>query len=112
MTPDTRQTKFPVHGFYMLIGQTAVPVDDLMTWAEWFEHADRIVLRDELPGGVLVSTVFLGLDHGFTDGGAPILFETMVFHDGEGVEMERCSTWLEAEDQHRRVVTRAKQGAL
>ncbi len=59
---------------------------DLATWARWFETSpDRVVARDELPNGVIVSTVFLGLDHNFDDTGLPILWETMIFggkHDG------------------------------
>ena len=69
------------------------PVDDVIAWGEWFERAgrdgSRIVARDrdEHPGApdVLVSTVFLGLDHSFTDG-PPLLWETLIFggpHDGE-----------------------------
>jgi hypothetical protein len=38
----------------------------------------KIVGRAELHGGVLVSTVWLGLDHSFREG-PPIIFETMDF---------------------------------
>jgi hypothetical protein len=30
-----------------------------------------------------VSTVWLGMDHGFSDVGPPIIFETMIFGDGD-----------------------------
>lgn len=71
----------------------------------------RRVARDELPGGGLISTVFLGLDHRFDGGWPPILFETMVFGppiygDGgesyrrEGFAQERYATWAEAEAGH------------
>lgn len=54
-------------------------------------------------GASVVSTVFLGLDHQFGIG-PPILFETMIFTDGEPENFQRrCSTWLEAEAQHREV---------
>ena len=57
---------------------------DLMTWARWFENADRIIKQSERDG-VMVSTVFLGMDHSF-GGPVPVLWETMVFggeHDGD-----------------------------
>jgi hypothetical protein len=53
-----------------------------------------------------ISTVFLGLDHGF--GGPPKLFETMIFEDsgsGEEIYMARCFTYEEAEAMHKAAVT-------
>lgn len=88
-------------GKYILIGQTPVPEPDLLKWAAWFETADRIVFQTRL-GETLISTVFLGIDHNFSDTGPPLLFETMIFTNGtwEGVYQQRCATWLEAEAQH------------
>lgn len=69
---------------------------DWQKWAVWFEHANdlrRVGLTEV--GGSRVSTIFLGLDHNFSDSGPPILWETMVFGDleSEGYE-DRCSgTW-------------------
>jgi hypothetical protein len=66
-----------------------------------------VVLRTRILDVVEVSTVFLGLDHGFSGDGPPILFETMAFWLGpggpDGYEQERCSTWLEAERMHGRM---------
>jgi len=95
----------------MLDGKNAVVEPDLLTWARWFEtaHEERIVARTEV-GDVMVSTVFLGLDHCFTPDGPPLIFETLVFggpHDGE---MDRYSTWEEAEQGH--AVMLGKLGAL
>lgn len=106
-------------GRYILVGQTPVPEPDLLKWAHWFEHAERHVRLTRV-GPYEISTVFLGLDHnnarhlGRT---RPVLFETMVFlpemvyqkwHGHKITEClnicERCSTWLEAEAQHARVV--------
>ena len=57
---------------------------DVLQWAEWFERsADQRVVAQADVDGVLVSTVFLGVDHAI--GGHPSLWETMVFggrHDG------------------------------
>ena len=86
---------------YILKGHEPVRCDDLMKWAEWYETADRQV-RDTMQDEVRVSTVFLGLDHGF--GGRRELFETMVFVNGSSVDCERYSTWDEAEAGHQRWV--------
>lgn len=54
---------------------------DLMEWAKWFEIGTRRVKLDQV-GPIRVSTVFLGIDHGWGDG-PPILWETMIFCDEE-----------------------------
>jgi hypothetical protein len=82
-----------------------VECPDLMQWARWMESADRHV-RDTFRDDVRVSTVFLGLDHNFCDYGPPLLFETMVFVDGDGLEQERYSTWAEAEEGHAAMVAK------
>lgn len=57
-----------------------VPCEDILEWAAWFaQHPEaRVVEKTELPSGTTVSTVFLGIDHGFR-GGEPVLWETMMF---------------------------------
>lgn len=62
---------------------------DLMTWARWIETADRCVARTAI-GSVVVSTIFLGLDHSF-GGGPPILFETMVFNGSDDMQQRYCT---------------------
>lgn len=93
-------------GRYVLVGHEAKEEPDLLTWARWFEDSGRarIVDRTELGEAVVVSTVFLALDHRFSGEGPPILFETMVFGGDRHCETRRCSTWDEAIDQHARVV--------
>jgi hypothetical protein len=89
---------------YVLIGQSPVIEPDLMAWARWFEAADRIVAQTQIEATV-ISTVFLGLDHHYGKG-PPLLFETMIFTDGEAENYQkRCSTWLEAEAQHASAVS-------
>ena len=65
---------------YIIQDGKVVPEPDLIKWAMWFETADRHVALDKLPGGISVSTVFLGLDHRFTRQGQedPILWETLI----------------------------------
>lgn len=79
---------------------TPVPCSDAVAWAQWFERAtkdrSRIVAadRDEGPdgGGILVSTVFLGIDHRFGGGGPPILWESLVFGGPLDQTMRRYSS--------------------
>lgn len=92
MPPDPR--------FYTLVGKTPVRCLDPPAWAEWYEHADRVVQQTTLPH-CWVSTIFLGFDWGRDR----LLFETMVFWDETGPwEQVRCSTWHEARLQHAMVV--------
>ena len=93
--------------YYTLIGHEAVPCD-LMTWAHWFERADRIVAQDQI-GPLHVSTVFLGLDHNWF-GDEPHLFETMLFDACSDSYQNRCATWVQAEAMHAEgvAVARAK----
>lgn len=58
--------------------------DDLMTWARWIEKADRKLARDEPAPDIVVSTVFLGVDHDWGDG-PPILWETMILVRGKSL---------------------------
>ena len=88
---------------YVLMGQSAVLEPDLLKWAEWFQTANRLVKRTQVPGG-MISTEFLGVDLNFQEG-PPLLFETMTFVDGNESGCKRCSTWSEAEEQHDEAVT-------
>jgi len=102
-------------GHYVLIGKLAVPEPDLLKWAEWFEKSSvddsRIVARTQV-GGILISTVFLALDHSFNFSNdpeiLPILFETMAFKGGKGDDTWRCGTWEEAEAQHAAAVAQVR----
>jgi len=88
---------------YRLDGHNTVPVESAEEWAQAFsDRKKRRVARTEL-GTVVVSTVFLGIDHGFGTG-RPVLFETMVFGGEHDEYQERCCTWDEAEAMHARVV--------
>ena len=63
-------------------GKTPIPEPDLLKWAEWIEGTGKRRVSLSRLGesrGPRVSTVFLGLDHSFSDEGPPVLWETMVF---------------------------------
>jgi hypothetical protein len=87
-------------GHYVLDadGRTPLLEENFMEWARWFETSGeaRRVARTEVAGVGHISTVFLGLDHGFHEP-RPVLFETMSFL---GLEHEdyfnRYCTWDEA----------------
>lgn len=70
---------------YIMEGDKAVPCDDLYKWGEWLEKNERHIGLDHVGKDVKVSTVFLGLDHGFPWAGLqeadykPVLWETMIF---------------------------------
>lgn len=92
---------------YILDGHTPKRCDDLRAYMKWRQANSRRVAQDDI-NGVTVSTVFLGIDHGFGDG-PPILFETMVFGGALDQEQERYSTWAEAEAGHAVMVARVKE---
>jgi hypothetical protein len=91
---------------YILEGHTPVQTD-LMTWAKWFETADRVVSNTQI-GEWRISTVFLGLDHAF-HGSPPLLFETLVFGGPLDGEMDRYSTWDQAEAGHKEICARVRE---
>jgi len=92
-------TEKPYH--YMLLNKQPIKCD-LLTWARWIETASRIVARTKI-GDVLVSTIFLGLDHNLVDG-PPLIFETVIFGGEFDEKLDRYSTWEEAELGHRKYV--------
>lgn len=89
---------------YKLVGHRPVPVSDVIEWALEFEKTNRVVAKSHV-GDLLISTVFLGVDHNFLDIGPPLLFETMVFDEnGDGIDRQRYSTWDEAQAGHDAIV--------
>lgn len=96
-------------------GQPVPTEDRLAAWALLEDAAKRRIAADEV-GELLVSTVFLGMDHNFI-GGPPILFETMVFRTpinppfAHDLECHRYATRAEAEAGHAEVVARLRAEA-
>jgi hypothetical protein len=83
------------------------PEPDLFTWAAWMETANRRLAYDELPGGIEVSTVFLGDDHSFF-GGSPILWETLVTYPDRDSEIDRYLSKDEALIGHNDLVAKLR----
>jgi hypothetical protein len=91
-----------VFSYYKLVGKEAVPCSQEEGMRQW-SLPNRIVAKSVgvyFGREIEVSTVFLPMNHSF--GGAPMIFETMIF-GGEHLEESqwRCSTWGQAEEQHR-----------
>ena len=94
-----------------------VVCDDLDLWAATFKD-NQIVKQETVTelGGLWspfthpwVSTVFLGLDHNFSDKGPPIVFETMIFGGVYNQKSQwRYATWEEAMKGHDRTVKMVK----
>ncbi len=94
---------------YILQGRKMVPAT-LEEWGRWLQEPDaKRVGLTHLDGGVKVSTVFLGIDHGYGHGPA-MWFETMIFggdHDGF---QDRYTTYEQAEAGHAAVVRALHNG--
>lgn len=85
---------------WMLKGHVAVPV----AFSDWrLQGIEQRRVAETEVGDVRISTVFLGVDHGW-GGGPPLLFETMVFGGNYDEYQDRYSSWQDAEEGHARVV--------
>lgn len=98
--------------YYILDEQRrVVPGKTLLEWGMWWETANRIVGQTRFDPDILVSTVFLGIDHRLWGDGPPLLFETMVF----GISMDdeawqwRYSSWDDAETGHKATVRKVHE---
>jgi hypothetical protein len=96
--------------YYILIGREPVATDDMSSWAAGMTIDRRRVALTDLDGNVSVSTVFLGIDHGFRPG-PPVLFESMVFGLESGEQdCWRYATWAAAEAGHEQIVAALRAG--
>lgn len=92
--------------------KTVSLMEDLVEWSNRFEETDRRIERTVMPDGRIVSTVFLGIDHNYSNSGAPLVFETMVFPSDKDYSeewCERCSTYQQALQQHQRGIEEAER---
>ena len=93
---------------YILINKNPVIEPNLLKWADWFEITENRIVSKNNVKNIMVSTVFLGLDHNF-DEGEPLLFETMIFGSRKYKNyQERYATWEEAEKGHQRALDLVK----
>lgn len=85
-----------------------VPCSDVLLWGAWFEQANRAIAQEHV-GPVAISTIFLGLDHGFDDDAPPILFESMIFGGPLSGSQQRYASRAEAIVGHRELVESARE---
>lgn len=83
-----------------------VRAPDLHAWAKWMATTrnDRHVANDTI-GDVHVSTVFLGVDHGWGRGAErPVLWESMIFGGRHDQYQERYTSREDALAGHQRAL--------
>lgn len=97
--------------YYKLVNKKVIETDDMKDFAVSFEE-DRTVARDELPSGVVISTVFLWINHQWDESKPHLLFETMIFWGRHDDYQDRYSTWDEALIWHRKALEIAKHISL
>jgi hypothetical protein len=87
----------------------AVPEPSAPKWAKWLESHDaaRLVADTSFPGGVHVSTIFIGIDQHFGRG-APALWETMVFGGPLNLERQRYTSLEDARAGHLQMLDKVK----
>lgn len=98
--------------YAILKGKEVVPVDNVEEWAKAFAGrvGDRILNHTTLEQDgkeILISTVFLGLNHGWGPG-VNLWFETMIFGGEHDQYQDRYETYDEAIEGHKKAVELAR----
>lgn len=103
-------------GLYKLVENEPVECANVVEFAAAMDagHADMSwQIGKTHVGAKFVSTVFLGIDHGFGQRGGAVLFETMIFIGNDGRTERGCwryCTRAEALAGHARVVACLEKG--
>ena len=83
-------------------------------YSNFLKEGGRLPMVVEKTGyeGVIISTVFLSIDHNFLNDGPPVLFETMTFSEDhkhwDQCDQARYHTWDQAKQGHKEMVERVK----
>lgn len=105
-----KKTKIKGLGMYILEKGKPKSETDILKWGRWMETYNRIMERNMI-GNVMISTVFLGIDHSFGED-KPVLYETMIFGSKlkpiKDFQVRYC-TLKEAQKGHAYAVKLAKQ---
>jgi hypothetical protein len=73
----------------------------VLEWADLFnDKSYQIVNQKIIDENNFISTVWLGLNHNFSNNGDPLIFETAIFKNGECEIFGRCSTEKQANEMH------------
>jgi hypothetical protein len=111
MAPNNRMDLDNVPpGMLFILNERGEPVEErnISRWSDWLATNARTV-RIETIGDSTVSTIYLGLDHNFLQGGPPILWETMVFGGKLAHKQTRCAGSREqAEAMHAAMIEKVK----
>ena len=86
-----------------------VPCPDVLKWGRWFEQPKNRRVAQTKVKRVRISTVFLGLDHSFSETAPLVLYETMVFGGEMDQHEARYCTWEEAAAGHKVIVAKIKE---
>lgn len=95
--------------YAILEGKSVKLVGSILEVGKWLDSVGlegKRVAFDKI-GEVDVSTIFLGMDHGYPPG-PPMWFETMIFGGPHDQYQERYETWEEAERGHAVALALAK----
>lgn len=76
-----------------------IPIENAEEWAMWWAQSGIRKVAEDFVGQVRVSTVFLGISHGYRADN-PDLWETMVFGGKLDDAQERYTTLHEAMEGH------------
>lgn len=108
MARDWRRERPPPGAYVMREDGTIRPARSMAEHLETYSDKGnaRRVIKQTRVDGILVSTVFLGLDHNF-GGGQPICFEGMIFGGPHDQYQERYYTIEQARLAHPELVAKA-----
>ncbi len=81
-----------------------VEVEDILEWARLISDDKKKRVDYTKIGNVTISTVFLGLDHGWGREHIPILFETMIFGGRLDNYQNRYETYDQAVEGHKNAI--------
>ncbi|MDO8628454.1 MAG: hypothetical protein Q7R56_01740 [Nanoarchaeota archaeon] len=93
--------------YYLTKNKLVKATTDIKKWNKAMSSMGRKVKQENIKK-YHISTVFLGLDHGF--GGKPTFFETMIFGTGESNPCRRYTTWKQAEKGHKQWAKKLTNG--
>lgn len=99
---------------YIEVDGVPVQEESAAVWEDFRKGDKGIVDRTDVDG-LLVSTVFLGIDHNFSGTGPPLVYETMVFGNASSFdewEVHRYCTRAEALAGHNKVVVDLRMGII
>lgn len=108
--PDFSDDPLNITGKYILKHRKPIECPNLQKWGRWLQTPYNKRVRGTYVGDAWISTVFLGLDHSHEENAEPVLFETMLFAEGDEDDQTctRTTSWRKALGQHWDMVRKIK----